>query len=151
MALDNIHARNYRRAKIIDDRQCVTGVKRLEVPSVQQRSLIATPDGQRPVELDPGKVRVHENDTRILAHRDCTEKAWVNVVDLDPRGTAVSHQGLWKAPHVLFSSWSTSPRLPNPRSSASPQHLIFIHTLPPQGAFCIRPPTISSSVTSPWL
>lgn len=63
-----------------------------------------TPDGQRIVKSNPGKVRVHEDDawyvplrlvllvtlqdasTLMYNHR--TEKTRVDVVDLDPYGTA---------------------------------------------------------------
>ncbi|KAF8120769.1 hypothetical protein EV363DRAFT_1421744 [Boletus edulis] len=87
--LDHIHARNYRRDsdKIIDDRQCVTGVKR-QVPSVQQRKKSRHPMASGRSSWTRGQS---EFTKTTHVHRNCMEKAWVNVVDLDPRGTVVSH------------------------------------------------------------
>ncbi|KAG8217920.1 N2,N2-dimethylguanosine tRNA methyltransferase [Butyriboletus roseoflavus] len=49
---------------------------------------ITTPDGQRTVKSNPGKVRVHEDDACALMYNHRTEKTRVDVVDLDPYGTA---------------------------------------------------------------
>ncbi|KAF8121957.1 N2,N2-dimethylguanosine tRNA methyltransferase, partial [Boletus edulis] len=46
------------------------------------------PDGQRTVKSNPGKVRVHEDDACALMYNHRTEKTRVDVVDLDPYGTA---------------------------------------------------------------
>ncbi|KAF8550284.1 N2,N2-dimethylguanosine tRNA methyltransferase [Imleria badia] len=49
---------------------------------------IMTSDGQRTARSNPGKVRVHEDDACALMYNHRTEKTRVDVVDLDPYGTA---------------------------------------------------------------
>ncbi|KAN0076846.1 tRNA methyltransferase [Tylopilus felleus] len=49
---------------------------------------ITTPNGQRTIKSNPGKVRVHEDDACALMYNHRTEKTRVDVVDLDPYGTA---------------------------------------------------------------
>ncbi|KAG9318896.1 N2,N2-dimethylguanosine tRNA methyltransferase-domain-containing protein [Chiua virens] len=49
---------------------------------------IATQDGQQVVKSNAGKVRVHEDDACALMYNHRTEKTHVDVVDLDPYGTA---------------------------------------------------------------
>ncbi|KAH0826983.1 N2,N2-dimethylguanosine tRNA methyltransferase [Lanmaoa asiatica] len=49
---------------------------------------ITTSDGRRTVKSNPGKVRVHEDDACALMYNHRTEKTRVDVVDLDPYGTA---------------------------------------------------------------